>query len=715
MNQDDLIAALDELLKQPFQHRTATHARQVWKIYSQINIDAVRSLPRSTLRRVLFAIVSPQAAAFLPIETHRANRVTKHAVTAEQWDFRLSRLISHMRLAEGSDDMVEWRAFDYAMKMLAKVGAVRQVEQIVQEVERRPGFGKPQTMLKHRLTALSKQLRDLASIPRPKGQWTAEPGEDCKEALSAILRDYQHERIDFDAITTRLISVCLGLLQSLTIEEGMAEVFDRLLEEIFEKMYKLDMTTLIIGDKPSAYFNYESVNTLLGYLGRKGELWRMVSAFETFSSPQQEEADVPAVEEVGNDAPASLRSQMAQVPKNILSSFRGLDWGALRLVRQVDVDMVAHPAPETATSSTRPKRTYDDFFPSGPTPFDIAADYNSTPLTYVKTPSLSSQGKSIRQIIPSASHDPVLVTNLMYQTMLRHAVHRADVDVAMYVVRSLHKASVQAQGQWISHVLARQRVTAHSPVDAIVDSDSGLTLLEKETSPSFQTDEDEETDEVEEDHLDVEEAPASAGKASVTALQTRIRTDQGRSELSEWYTDLRRPRVHASFWPADLLWWMLRKRQGRGNIYRFRAVRATLRDMVRRLRQEKVVLFGREHGASEPSDSGEDVPAIELPAPPFAGIKPRRRRLPELSLHSAFDPAEYLHIINETHSRLEGLLELSESQALVRWRASQRRSKKSNERKEVSGARDNPRLAAPLEPGKADVGEEWPRKDGRPS
>lgn len=497
MSQDDLVTALlSQLWSSERFPREEAHrnAEWIWSLYRRFNLRSKQTLTLPTLRRLLLAVARHDASIILRNETHRGDKVVSQQRTAARWGTRMATILRDMRFVGGLD-IDQWKAFDAAMGQLARYGDVRQVEQIVHELALRPGHRDQKQILIHRLTAISVQLRNLASTPRPKGQWAAtEPDEACTSALWALLRDLRDDTTTLEPLSARLMIICVNLLRSHKVDEAISSRLDRLLKQLFTEVYKLDLNNFSIKEDVPAYFNRDAVNALLGYLGRKGELWRMVSAFETFANPKQAETDLPAVEETGAEIPASLRSQMRQVPSYILSSFRSLDWTALRITPATRADSSESidflPATEGAigSGSLEAKRSYNDYHPSPPMPFDIVETFQSTrPIASEPTPSIpwtSSSGQGF----PQGWTAPVLVNNLMYQTMLRCAAEQRDLDVAMYLVRSAHTASAETQGEWIRSVLTAQSPSWETNADIRAER-SKVVAADGEAQPAEESNE----------------------------------------------------------------------------------------------------------------------------------------------------------------------------------------------------------------------------------
>ncbi|CAD6566609.1 MAG: hypothetical protein TREMPRED_002818 [Tremellales sp. Tagirdzhanova-0007] len=667
MNQDELLALLRLQLGRRLSsaQEMLENAQRTWSIYSCLNIDSKRALSRLTFQRILQTVISRSGRNVVTSRTHRESRGKVHAAHAEKWGLRMATIICDMRLVEGPEKD-EWMAYKYAMSSLAKLGDVEQVEQMVRELDLRPGLGKPQVILYHRLVALSQRLRNQAGSPRQKGRWTLEPDEECKEVLWALLRSYRDGHTKLDAQNARLLIVSMDLLRLQSIDERTARMLDRMLEEIFEKFYKLDMRNLTIGASPPAFFNSDAVNALLGYLGRKGDLWRMVSAFESFTNPKQEELDMPVIQEVAEQLPASLRAQIARVPSDILRSFRGLDWTVLRMTRGTESDPNSSSAstqPETdvpsTSSSTSDRRTYADYFPSPPLPFDIVANISSSTSTAVDEDSLREVPDNQFPIVTRGGSSPVLLTNLMYRTMLVHAAEQRNVDVLMYVLRAVYSSAAESQSKWIrTVVLAHQN---HS------------TAVSKEAIPETIPELNDPVSDDDKDDLDWSTSD-TWGSAHLSETQDVKDGDdipnptKSQPNHHVWWEHLRRPKAHISYWHYDLVHWVLRKERedGHGQGSQFRILAPLMEDAIERVRQERVILFGGEEISDIANDEIRDSSALSSApsshSPPFAEFAPHSRRAHDLLIRKAFDPAEYHYLLASTQKRLTGLLTESQYQ-----------------------------------------------------
>ena len=441
-------------------------------------------------------------------------------------------------------------------------------------------------------------------------------------------------------------------------------MLDRMLEEIFEKFYKLDMRNLTIGASPPAYFNSDAVNALLGYLGRKGDLWRMVSAFESLTNPKQEDFDMPAIEEVKEQLPASLRSQIAQVPSDILRSFRGLDWTALSMTRGTETDPNSSgPSiqPETGIPATSisGQRTYEDYFPSAPLPFDILDTISLSISSTVDEDSLGVVPNNQSPIVTRGGSSPALLTNLMYRTMLVHAAEQRNIDVLMYVLRAVYSSAAESQTKWI-----RMVIVAHNAHSAAVSKEAIPEAVPKLGDPVSNDDEDD---------FDWSVSDASGGARSskdhdVTDPDESLTPIKKTPSPDVWWERLRRPKAHISYWHYDIVHWVLRKERedGHGQGFRFRILTPLMEDAIERVRQERVILFG--DNETSRTTNGEIGGPPALPStprshpPPFADFAAHSRRAHELLIRKAFDPAEYHYLLASTQKRLESLLAKSREQ-----------------------------------------------------
>lgn len=766
MSQDQLQAVLFARIDGYFgsspRHKTLEEtrdaAKRVWSIYCRLSVDSKHTFPIFRFKQVMDIIASRDSSILLSSQVHRKNKRFVKLETAKRWGRRIATIITDMQSA-GATDIDECGAFDIAMERSAACGDIRQVEEIAREVERVPGYRNGKRVLIHRLTALSQRLRDQASTPRRKGQWALEPDEEGTEVLWALLRKYREgssQIHSLDPFSVRLIVVCTNLLRARSVDSETASQLDGILEQMFREVYMLNINDFSIRADAPAYFHFDALNALLGYLGRKGELWRMVSAFETLTNPKEEETDLPALEDLGSDVPASLRSQISQVPSYILSSFRGLDWKALRMTSGPEPpssNIVEKTEPQAISRS--PYRSYNHYFPSPPMPFEIAATLPSLPRTAEAQSSSSNSVKEVhRQDVPRGRTDPVIVNNLMYQTMLRHAADLGDVDVAMYCLRSLHTAAAEAQTEWIRSVFAAQRTSpetfpAASGEAVQVDPSNlggeqnsngkaqgdptGEPLLHSSwTGANVPTDEklsqhtmqlDSVADEIEEEdrqtYDDMKALPEST-EVEMSDLNDLIQTlNPGQTSL-ERYDSIRRPRIHMSFWAFDLVHWQLRLKHVNGaqQSHRLSAIQTMMEDTLERLRQERLMLFGEDESSSTGLNG---VGARPLPEtlcsaePPFAGYESRRRRLDDLSLRQAFDPGEYLYSIESSRDRLAALYMEScrqrERHVARKARALQSRLERRGQAQSVSSLQA-PALAVDEPMGESAAAGEWEWQGG---
>ena len=680
-NQDGVLSELRTELGRPHhrQEDIESSADKLWSLYRQLNIVAKRTLTRRTSFQILRAVVHADSIIAIRPSINRRNILSGHKHEGTRWGNRMAQIIKDMCGTEPSDDLTpsQWHSLEYAVARLASVGDIRQVERISREMKRHRLMNRDtiQRVFGHRLTALSRRLRDVAAIPlRRGGIKKAYADDECLNVLWTLLREHQGEAVELSPLMVVHILTCVDSIQKQKLPHDAARALDGNLETILVNLFGVNLVNLSVSAQAPMRLTTVPLNALLGYLGRQGDLWRMVSAFEILTT--RRDIQLPAVEAVIENVPTSLRSQLAEVPRNLYATFREMDPSALRMQPGLDPNYFRRAAlaqrPQISEDdedddSVTNERCYNDFLPPSPMPLDIARGVlddrfllSDNPIT----PGDRSRDDRSSTAVP---------TNLIFSTMLRFAYDKRDLDVALYTLRSAHQAAVEAHGDWVRQVLATHGVSSMPAASRTSSSPETTSAHSENTTPSSEDgylplhgmfkDDDTHASEYGIDRSDIVHVDNSSNESLGDPRQPL-----------EWFDKLEPPRAHFSFWQYDLVHWMhrekikiMKRRRGLGS--RFRAINDMMADSQERLRQEIKVLYG--------SDT-EDADSSRI-APPFRGFPASREGRSDLSLRRAFDPTVYRYNIEQTERNIQELLEASNRQSAV---VAERRRRSQSKRKE---------------------------------
>ena len=387
LSEDELVQALHEAVgiypnKQPgpswrLRDKPTEYARRVWSIYHRLSLFTKQSLSRSTFLRLVQAVAHVNELRIKTSQTPRNEKVRMRLDLAERWGSRLAAILADLRMAHGVK-ATHLEAYKHALEMLALVGDVRQVENIYREMARisEPDDFRGEKFTTFRLMALSRRLRDQELAPKMKGHWRrTENDTEGIEVLWSVLREFRDTKRSPDTYQALKLVECISLIRGPSVDESTSRLLDNMLEELFAKVFGVNMKDFSIEEADRhAFVDGSVLNALLDYIGRKGDMWRMISVFETLTNPELVEEPVPPVWDV--ELPSStLRSQIAEVPRNLAASFRELDWASLRVRQAREPE---RPTPVSQYDEPfRLDRTYDDFYPSPPTPLEIAVSPTS--------------------------------------------------------------------------------------------------------------------------------------------------------------------------------------------------------------------------------------------------------------------------------------------------------------------------------------------------
>jgi hypothetical protein len=259
--------ALDEfqrVISKPVRLRDAyADTDAAWQRYNSLAPAVRSSLDYGTLHNTLRAVVPPR---------HILKSGERAALRGGKYGLRLVKVLQDIETLELPASI--WRESDYrfVFSTLAQIGESRTAEHIADEMRTR---GRPMDirMINSRLTALCESIRISKSV-----EFSESHGQSVATALWKLLGDLSTFQLAPKDISMTLIVRAIYLAKKRIVTPRVTANLDLVLEDLYAKVYGVDMRYMTVSDQSK--LKAEHVYVLLDYWGGKGEVWKMLSAYE---------------------------------------------------------------------------------------------------------------------------------------------------------------------------------------------------------------------------------------------------------------------------------------------------------------------------------------------------------------------------------------------------------------------------------------------------
>ncbi|ORY26885.1 hypothetical protein BCR39DRAFT_539956 [Naematelia encephala] len=635
--EEKVLAELEDLISL----RDRQHSDRIWVLYMSLPKATRQTLEPSLLQAVLRLVVPP--GQFYPKEKRRP----ENEALSKKLDNRFRRIMSDINSSKHSGNQIleafeTFEDYSFAMQTLSQTGDARAVDAIAREVmlelginsdsidptmdaeealrridagEDVGGQGKHfDRVLLYRLLASYAELR-IAAPPQQRGHvagerkrqnpFTLERQREIVVNLFNTVQTFEAGK-GLSLLSARLFTGCLNLARIQFDKEKYGEMLNNIVEQTITKSYGLDTRYFTFKEdqqylefgKEALHLVLDWVGTRAGMTGTNQDRWKMISAFEILTTKQTKGTTrrIQDDEDDGDDEasygptsaenvdPDNGRMQGVDGSRNFFQSknfrgrgpgmaiggpstaktyvprYRGLwPWSGQyskalnsndpldsrirlngRIGELVSLDFLLISARASADPAAEPRLSFFNTYDPLRRIRRFGAFHSAPPTPDVAAAQLVSRSYDLKPDQPQT-----LVGELTYYVMLRHTVDWRDPSLALHVFRTWWLAAAQEQTRWIQDLLRTAYINKHNP------------------GP------------------DPNPPPT---------------TDAGHLQVTSWMRQMVLPQIYFSPGMFVMIHWLYRELASdyhfRGG--EFRVIHDLIRDSLERLRQEYVLMYGRQ-------------------------------------------------------------------------------------------------------------------------
>ena len=701
---------------------TTEYATQTWDIYGRLATSTRRFLPHSTLRAVL-AQICPQDNAVRSNRKNRLTvslregrkyhdrlqyvlrdlHFSPHGLELCDMELALRR-ITRYGYMQGMEELYDQTIKRFPDLTTEKDGLLAlRLTAMIKWAKRSiivPTQAAPHLLAKD------------PNAQSPRAQLLEEQGDFMLQSLWAILHEYTSNAVKPTQDTLALLVEAINLSRELYSEPQSARRLDQMLEHLLKEAYGIDLPYIAAKANMVEAIGADlrgleqpAINVLIQWYGRRKEIWKMIAASESFEpnigstswlrAPDAAvSAEVEAAAAIAEEAAAELQAEQEDDVDDVGPTLS--DAEAAYMAESAEYDIFGrpkkpsvigtmihdamHPSSEITDDMFEPRvdtqnpeyRTYEDFADAPPVPFgkEIAASVEAFAAT-------TSIGKLAHGKTP---HTYGKIDTSTYLRMFDKVKSESDFAAMLHLTKTYVDAASRDQAVWIRAVLTEQRRYAAS--QALLQDEAVLSQAEayreardqhvraKHRMPRLRQRWVEEQMKLGQEEIgDLAAVTARAEEMfPIPPKPHRILIPRPRKD---WIPDLKPPKVtfsRAPFnFPYDLalafheLDIKARKEMSdlKGRV--LQTANKLLADAVERVRQEHVVLSGREptqyfmrRRAYELTMS-ERLPEEVDATAPFAHVF--SNFFAPAAARGKFDPASYLYHLNCMHNELKEFYE----------------------------------------------------------
>ncbi len=439
----------------PRSDRNSESATQVWTSYMSLSPATRRALTPAELRSILRAVVPGKQylGSFFAgrAETARVRGIRKRV--AKRYEHRLRTVINDMRnrvpAAESSSSAAAAATvagvcpnradYYFAMWCMGTARNMRSTEAIWTEAQSVISERLGPMFTRLRLRAAYFSLEDSIDFGAPlSAKRKLEP---ITTVLWDALAEFRNDPIARRRHTVSLLIKALGLAKTAFAPfKKHVKSYDDAMAYLMRAAYGIDMRYFTVpppDGKSTLPVTADVLKALLDHLGEKGEVWRMISAFEMLgerSARYEEFAE--AFEEDEDDFGPTL-SQMEAEEKE---SRRGMRFFSAAKATDASPAPISQsdPLPDSATAiapseneADRSCPIYTPFLPRAPTLRDVLARGGNTP----SSPAIQS------------------INTNTYMSLLDGVAAAGDKDLTSHYLRAALRHAEETSSVWLAQAL----------------------------------------------------------------------------------------------------------------------------------------------------------------------------------------------------------------------------------------------------------------------
>ncbi|KAK4685143.1 hypothetical protein P7C73_g5013, partial [Tremellales sp. Uapishka_1] len=362
------------------------------------------------------------------------------AKSVRSWENRLRTVISDMSAPEEDDYL-------FAMEILAMDGNIRACESIIKELrELRPNRPLSIKIQDQRMLALMRWFKIRLHRTRV-------PAHEITRNIRlflGVLREVREGPSEYRALTmSYAIRTALYAWRMANLEAK--PVLEDLIDDLLRRGYGVDLVNLTVDASlglPAV--NFEVVNSVLDYLGRKGELFKMVAVFELLTNDKTIFGAENAAEENVAEDEEGQGETLAEA-----TARENLNRGSLGIFGNGTSTFSDYFSPSSSASSSSAEpipqetRFFSSFLPSIPSPLSLSSALQPSP----------------------AERESMLCPKFNTTTFRIMAAHSAtNLDLAMHVVNLGLREALTVRSEWLAAYLGSseaERKTIVSPAISV--------------------------------------------------------------------------------------------------------------------------------------------------------------------------------------------------------------------------------------------------------
>jgi hypothetical protein len=418
-------------------------------------------MPVEVLQKMLAAVVPFDRGIASVAEGSDGPKISEYRRAKSQgWEQRLKTVISDLAnvtsLGSGSRASPQLVDYRFVVGRLGRLGLWRTCELIAQEAQAR-GWELDKGFMDHRVMAMVRCMEiRKASTEKATKRKGVKP---VMQALWSVLDEMERRGISpTDLARARIVRAVELLREGLRDDTTDAkEKADQLLEELLVKSYGLDLKYFTFGDgikaEESKYgIGDVALKALIKYLGDRGEVYRMVAAFEVLTERRARDEAITAREEVEVEEEYPTLSQMEA---NEREGRKQLGWFGRKAggecAHDASADSVAQGVSNNVTSEGITSETSASASSEISSP-RIWSDFLSPlPSPQALSTALSSDYSRYREFEPG-----------LFQALIQAACKADDLPLALHIVETALRNTAKVRTAWLAALISSAAVDSGS-------------------------------------------------------------------------------------------------------------------------------------------------------------------------------------------------------------------------------------------------------------